>query len=108
MNGPLVSATRTVIDDLPIDPDEDRRGDGLGIGQEPCPIAIAADPDDAEERLHPRAVDGGWAKLRVAEGQAVFFITRVGYLASGIAVEITTSYWLSEYFDFVAEMRRDL
>lgn len=48
------------------------------------------------------------AKLGVAEGQAVFFITRVGYLASGIAVEITTSYWLSEYFDFVAEMRRDM
>lgn len=47
------------------------------------------------------------AKLNVAEGQAVFFITRVGYLASGIAVEITTSYCRSEYFDFVAEMRRD-
>jgi len=47
------------------------------------------------------------AKLNIPEGQAVFFITRVGYLASGVAVEITTSYWRSEYFDFVAEMRRD-
>lgn len=47
------------------------------------------------------------AKLNVPVGQAVFFITRVGYLASGIAVEITTSYCRSEYFDFVAEMRRD-
>jgi GntR family transcriptional regulator len=48
------------------------------------------------------------AKLGIPEGLAVFFITRVGYLASGIAVEITTSYCRSEYFDFVAEMRRDL
>lgn len=47
------------------------------------------------------------AKLDIPEGQAVFFITRVGYLASGNAVEITTSWWRSEYFDFVAEMRRD-
>jgi GntR family transcriptional regulator len=47
------------------------------------------------------------AKLQVPVGQAVFYITRVGYLASGIAVEITTSYCRSEYFDFVAEMRRD-
>jgi GntR family transcriptional regulator len=46
-------------------------------------------------------------KLGVAVGQALFFIRRVGYLQSGAAVELTLSYCLSEYFDFVAEMTRD-
>jgi GntR family transcriptional regulator len=46
-------------------------------------------------------------KLGVALGHALFYIRRVGYLQSGAAVELTSSYCLSEYFDFVAEMRRD-
>jgi GntR family transcriptional regulator len=46
-------------------------------------------------------------KLGVPLGQALFFIRRVGYLQSGAAVELTSSYCLSEYFDFVAEMTRD-
>ena len=45
--------------------------------------------------------------LEVPEGQAVLFITRVGYLDSGQAVELTHSYCRSDYYDFVAEMRRD-
>ncbi|HEU0202593.1 MAG TPA: UTRA domain-containing protein, partial [Burkholderiaceae bacterium] len=40
-------------------------------------------------------------------GQAVLFITRVGYLDSGQAVELTHSYCRSEYYGFVAEMRRN-
>lgn len=47
------------------------------------------------------------AQLRVAVGQAVLFITRVGYLDSGAAVELTHSYCRSDYYDFVAELRRD-
>jgi GntR family transcriptional regulator len=46
------------------------------------------------------------AKLGVPEGQAVLFITRVGYLESGVAVELTHSYCRSDYYDFVAELRR--
>jgi GntR family transcriptional regulator len=46
------------------------------------------------------------ARLRVPEGQAVLFITRVGYLESGVAVELTHSYCRSDYYDFVAELRR--
>lgn len=46
-------------------------------------------------------------KLGVPAHQALFLIRRVGYLQSGAAVELTTSYCLSEYFDFVAEMTRD-
>jgi GntR family transcriptional regulator len=59
---------------------------------------------------HIRALN---APLRLAEqlgvpvGQAVLFITRIGYLESGQAVELTHSYCRSDYYDFVAEMRRD-
>ncbi len=46
-------------------------------------------------------------QLGIAVGQAVLFITRVGYLESGQAVELTHSYCRNDYYDFVAEMRRD-
>lgn len=46
-------------------------------------------------------------KLGVPVGQAVLFITRIGYLESGLAVELTHSYCRSDYYDFVAEMRRE-
>ena len=45
-------------------------------------------------------------QLGVPVGQAVLFITRIGYLESGQAVELTHSYCHSDYYDFVAEMRR--
>jgi GntR family transcriptional regulator len=45
-------------------------------------------------------------QLDVAEGQAVLFITRIAYLDSGEAVELTHSYCRSDHYDFVAEMRR--
>jgi len=46
-------------------------------------------------------------KLGIPVGQAVLFITRVSYLDNGRAVEITDSYCRSEYYDFVAELRRE-
>jgi len=45
-------------------------------------------------------------QLDVPEGQAVLFITRIAYLATGEAVELTHSYCRSDHYDFVAEMRR--
>ncbi|MGO4381315.1 GntR family transcriptional regulator [Pseudoduganella sp. RAF53_2] len=45
-------------------------------------------------------------RLEVPEGQAVLFITRIAYLDSGEAVELTHSYCRSDHYDFVAEMRR--
>lgn len=45
-------------------------------------------------------------RLGVPEGRAVLFITRIGYLASGVAVERTHSYCRSDHYDFVAEMQR--
>lgn len=46
-------------------------------------------------------------RLGVPDQQAVLLITRVGYLASGQAVELTHSHCRSDYYDFVAETRRD-
>ena len=46
-------------------------------------------------------------QLGIADRQAVLFITRISYLASGQAVELTHSYCRSDYYDFVAEMRRE-
>jgi GntR family transcriptional regulator len=46
-------------------------------------------------------------RLGVPVGQAVLYITRIAYLVSGQAVELTHSYCHSDYYDFVAEMRRD-
>jgi GntR family transcriptional regulator len=45
--------------------------------------------------------------LEVPNGTAVLFITRVGYIAGGKAVELTHSYCRSDYYDFVAEMTRE-
>ncbi len=59
---------------------------------------------------HIRAVNAN-AKLAervgVPVGQALLFITRIGYLDDGPPVELTHSYCHSDYYDFVAEMRRD-
>jgi len=46
-------------------------------------------------------------QLGIPDRQAVLFITRIGYLASNLAVELTHSYCRSDYYDFVAEMRRE-
>ncbi len=45
-------------------------------------------------------------RLGIPDRQAVLFITRIGYLESGQVVELTHSYCRSDYYDFVAEMRR--
>ncbi|MES2350424.1 MAG: GntR family transcriptional regulator, partial [Pseudomonadota bacterium] len=45
-------------------------------------------------------------QLGVPEGQAVLYITRIAYLESGEAMELTHSYCHSDHYDFVAEMRR--
>ena len=70
-----------------------------GIGQLP-----------ARAQQHIRALNAPprlAGQLGVPVGQAVLFITRVAYLESGRAIELTHSYCHSDYYDFVAEMRRD-
>ena len=44
--------------------------------------------------------------LGIPLGQALLFITRVGYLDDGRAIEITHTWCRSDYYDFVAELRR--
>jgi GntR family transcriptional regulator len=45
-------------------------------------------------------------RLNVPTGQAVLHISRVGYLESGQPVELTQSYCRSDYYGFIAEMKR--
>jgi GntR family transcriptional regulator len=46
-------------------------------------------------------------RLGLPTGRAVLFVTRVGYLGSGRPMELTYSYCRDEYFDLVAELRRE-
>lgn len=90
------------------------------------PEAVLPDPESVDSSLYEHLSTGAGAPVRALQhirainadtklagllevpvGQAVLFITRVGYLESGQAVELTHSYCRSDYYDFVAEMRRD-
>jgi GntR family transcriptional regulator len=58
---------------------------------------------------HIRAVNANAhlaQRLDVPVGQALLFITRIGYLDDGPPIELTHSYCHSDHYDFVAEMRR--
>ena len=89
------------------------------------PANVLPDPQEVSHSLYAHLERGGQVPVRalqhiramnasqeladrlgVPEGQAVLFITRVGYLESGVAVELTYSYCRSDYYDFVAELRR--
>ncbi|MBT9459892.1 MAG: GntR family transcriptional regulator [Burkholderiaceae bacterium] len=90
------------------------------------PESVLADPEAVDASLYAYLSRNGRAPVRALQhirainaeakladllgvplGQAVLFITRVGYLESGQAVELTHSYCRSDYYDFVAEMRRE-
>jgi GntR family transcriptional regulator len=90
------------------------------------PASILPDPEAVNASLYSHLALRGNAPVRALQhiralnadaklaglmgipvGAAVLFITRVGYVASGQAVELTHSYCRSDYYDFVAEMRRD-
>lgn len=58
---------------------------------------------------HVRAVNATPEQARLAgvkPGAALLFMTRVGYLAGGAAIELTHSYCRSDYYDFVTELFR--
>ena len=58
---------------------------------------------------HIRAVNATPEQARLAgieAGAAMLHITRVSYLDSGAAVELTHSYCRSDYYEYVAEVRR--
>jgi GntR family transcriptional regulator, N-acetylglucosamine utilization regulator len=69
---------------------------------------IGCAPARALQHLRAMNADARLARLlEVPPGRAVLFITRVGYLESGQSVELTHSYCHCDYYDFVAEMRRE-
>lgn len=90
------------------------------------PLSVLPDPQEVDGSLyeflaltkqtpvralqHIRAMNASpklAQRLDIPDRQAVLFITRIGYNVSGHTVELTHSYCRSDYYDFVAEMRRD-
>lgn len=66
-------------------------------------------PVRAQQHLQAvNAADGLAARLGVPAGQAVLFITRIGYGETGQAVELTHSYCRNDYYDFVVELTREV
>ncbi|MBV8465470.1 MAG: GntR family transcriptional regulator [Burkholderiales bacterium] len=58
---------------------------------------------------HIKAVNAGDEIALMAGipvGSAMLMITRIGYLESGLPIELTHSYCRNDYYDFVAELRR--
>jgi GntR family transcriptional regulator len=105
-----------------------RLADDTVMAHEVCviPVSILPDPSKVENSLyehlrqtgqvpvrgvqHIRALNASTSlaqQLGVPDRQALLFITRVGYLASGLAIELTHSYCRCDYYDFVAELRRE-
>ncbi len=70
--------------------------------------AIGKAPARALQHIRAMNADPRRAQLLgVPPGHALLFITRVGYLDSGVPVELTLSYCRSDYYGFVSEMRRE-
>jgi GntR family transcriptional regulator len=58
---------------------------------------------------HIRAVNASDEIARLAgirPGVAMLLITRIGYTADNVAIELTDTYCRNDYYDFVAELRR--
>ena len=90
------------------------------------PEAVLPDPAAVLGSLYEHLADRGQAPARalqhlramnatirhadllgVPTGQALLHITRVGYLESGLPVELTHSYCRSDLYGFVSEIRRE-
>jgi len=90
------------------------------------PESVLPDPQSVEASLYEHLSKAGGSPVRALQhlrainadarlaellevpvGQAVLFITRVGFLESGQPIELTHSYCRSDYYDFVAELKRE-
>lgn len=90
------------------------------------PETVLPDPDAVKGSLYELLAERGQAPARalqhlramnadlrqaellgVPTGQALLHITRVGYLESGLPVELTHSYCRSDLYGFVSEIRRE-
>ena len=105
-----------------------RLADEIGMAYEETvlPLEVLPNPEAVEGSLYEYLDGIGMAPVRalqhiraancpkwladllgVPDGHAVLDITRTGFLASGQVIELTHSYSRSDYYDFVAEMKRE-
>ena len=89
------------------------------------PVSVVPDPEGVKDSLYNYLLERNTVPVRALQhiraanansrqaellgiplGQALLFITRVGYLDDGRAVEITHTWCRSDYYDFVVELRR--
>ncbi len=89
------------------------------------PVSVVPDPEGVKDSLYNYLLERNTVPVRALQhiraanansrqaellgiplGQALLFITRVGYLDDGRAIEITHTWCRSDYYDFVAELRR--
>lgn len=89
------------------------------------PTSVLPNPDAVQDSLYTFLGDRGLVPVRalqhiraanatarhaellaIPKGQALLFITRVGYLEDGRAAEVTHTWCRSDYYDFVVELRR--
>jgi GntR family transcriptional regulator len=104
-----------------------RLADGvvIAIEQSSLPLAYLPDPRAVDNSLydyletlghpvvralqHIRAINAPEEIARLAgikAGDAMLFITRVGYTKDNASIELTDSWCRSDYYDFVAELKR--
>jgi GntR family transcriptional regulator len=104
-----------------------RLADGTPMAYESSalPLGVVPDPQAIQDSLYTYLAERGALPVRALQhiraanatgrhaelldvpiGQALLFITRVGYLDDGRAVEITHTWCRSDRYDFVAELRR--
>ncbi|NLR74726.1 MULTISPECIES: GntR family transcriptional regulator [Leeia] len=99
----VVMAIETSTLPLSSMPDPKQVGDSLyaWLDQAGTPIVRALQ--------HIKAINASEEQARLAGvkvGTAMLLITRIGYLENNIPIELTHTYCRSDYYDFVAELRR--
>lgn len=89
------------------------------------PVALVPRPEAVKDSLYRYLSEQGFLPVRalqhfravnatarhaellsIPEGMALMDVTRISYLADGRTVEVTHTYCRSDYYDFVAELRR--
>ena len=89
------------------------------------PIAVVPEPGAVQESLYAYLAERHNAPVRALQhiraanatarqaellsiplGQALLYITRIGYAEDGQPVEITHTWCRSDYYDYAAELRR--
>ena len=97
----------------------------MAIEASALPISVVPNPEAVKDSLYTFLTERNAAPVRalqhiraanatprqaellsVPAGHALLFITRVGYAEDGRCVEITHTWCRSDYYDFVAELRR--